>query len=260
MPTVQAPLRIALWSGPRNVSTALMRSFQARGDCAVSDEPLYAHYLAVTGLDHPGREQVLQSQPKDWREVVARLTGPVPGGLPVWYQKHMAHHLLPDVGRDWLDGLRHALLIREPAAMLASLAQVLPQPRLVDTGLPQQWELYCRLADRGGRPPPVVDSRLLLSDPAGVLSELCAALGLDYRPAMLHWPAGPRAEDGVWAPHWYAAVERSTGFAAPREEAPQVPESLRRVLEEAEEIYARLRPVALEPRAPAGGGREATQR
>ena len=245
-PTSEAPVRIAIWSGPRNLSTALMRSFEARGDCAVTDEPLYASYLDATGLAHPGREATLASQERDWRRVVATLLGPVPGGRALWYQKHMAHHLLPELDRGWLGGLRHGFLIREPEAVLTSMLEVWPEPTLADTGLPQQVELFERLAE-GGAPPPVVDSADLLRDPAGILAGLCAALGIDYRPAMLSWPAGRRATDGVWAEHWYAAVERSTGFAPYRPKEARVHERFEGLLAQARALHERLHPHRLRP-------------
>ena len=195
-----------MWSGPRNLSTAMMRSFGNRADCTVVDEPLYAAYLAATGLEHPGREEVIASQPTDWREVCAALSGgPVP--TPVQYQKHMTHHLLPDVDRAALAGLHHAFLVRDPERVLTSYAKVREEPTLEDLGLPQQVELYERY---GG---PVADAADVLRDPAATLGLLCSALDLAFDEAMLSWPAGPRATDGVWAPHWYAGVEASTGFA-----------------------------------------------
>ncbi len=209
-----------MWSGPRNISTALMRAWGNRPDTHVCDEPLYAHYLAVTGLEHPGRDEVLASQPRDWRRVVERLTGPVPGGKRIFYQKHMAHHLLPSIDRGWLDGLMHAFLIRDPREMLLSLERVIAAPTLRDTGLPQQVEIFERVRSGGGRTPPVVDARDVLRDPERMLRLLCRAVGVEFLPSMLHWPAGPRPTDGVWARHWYHNVERSTGFMPhePREQ------------------------------------------
>jgi hypothetical protein len=233
-------LRIAMWSGPRNISTTLMRSFGARLDTAVADEPLYAHYLLATGIDHPGRQEVIARHETDWRKVAAWLTGPVPGGKRVFYQKHMSKHLLPGVGREWLNGLTHAFLIRDPAEMLASFARVVAEPALADTGLPEQVELFEQVADRLGRAPPVVDARDVLTDPPGVLSRLCAELGLDYTDAMLTWPAGRRDTDGTWAPHWYAAVEQSTGFGPPPPRVESLPAALERVLDECRPHYERL--------------------
>ncbi len=231
-----------MWSGPRNLSTALMRSWESRPDTAVVDEPLYAVYLAATGLDHPGRDAVLASQPTDWREVAVTLSGPVPAGAPVWYQKHMAHHLLPRVGRAWLDApsFRHAFLIRDPAAMVVSLDKVTPDPALADTGLPQQVELFDRMAQRGGAAPPVIDAADVLRDPEAALQALCARLGVAFDPAMLAWAPGPRPTDGAWAPHWYASVEASTGFAPPRAEAVTVPDRLAPLVDACRPLYDTL--------------------
>src|SRR4051794_16370771 len=157
-------VRLAMWSGPRNISTALMRSFGARADTLVVDEPLYAYYLAATGLEHPGRAEILASQPTDWRAVADQLTGDLPDGVALYYQKQMTHHLLPDVGGEGLGRLDHAYLTRAPAHVIASYARVRGEPPLADLGYPQQAELYRRY---GG---PVVDAADLLADPAGVLA------------------------------------------------------------------------------------------
>jgi hypothetical protein len=200
--------RIAMWSGPRNISTALLRSWGARSDCVVVDEPLYAFYLTHVDIDHPGHDEIVRSQPTDWETVVDALTtAELPGGATVYYQKHMTHHVLPDIDRARLAPLRHAFLIRDPAGVLRSYAKVRGEPTLEDLGLPQQVELFERF---GG---PVVDARDLLGDPAAGLSALCAALDVGYDPAMLSWPAGPQDSDGVWAKHWYGSVWSSTGFA-----------------------------------------------
>jgi hypothetical protein len=226
--------RVAMWSGPRNISTAMMRSFGSRADTVVVDEPFYAHYLAVTGLDHPGRDAVLASQPNRWEDVAAALTGPLPAGVEVFYQKHMAHHLLPGMGRSWLAGLTHAYLIRDPAHVVASYARVRDEPTLADLGYPQQVEIFRAY---GG---PVVDAADVLRDPAGTLRRLCAALGIPFDEAMLHWPAGPRDTDGVWAPHWYAAVQASTGFAPYRPAPAEVPARLRPLVAAAQPYYDEL--------------------
>ncbi len=229
-----------MWSGPRNISTALLRSWENRPDTFVCDEPLYAHYLAETGLDHPGADEIQRRQETDWRKVVAGLVGPVPGGAALFYQKHMAHHLLPHIGRDWLEALEHVFLIRDPREMLLSLQKVTPDPTLADTGLPQQVELFDAVAARTGRAPLVLDAKDVLQDPEAQLSALCDTLGIEFLAEMLRWPAGSRSTDGVWAPYWYASVERSTGFEAwrPREEA--LPAALEPVLAAAREPYATL--------------------
>lgn len=206
------PVRIAMWSGPRNLSTALLRSWGNREDTAVSDEPLYGHYLHVTGIDHPARDAILAAYDRDWRRVVAHLTGPVPGGRPIWYVKHMTHHVTDDVDLGWLDGLRHCFLIRAPAEVIASYAEVRGDPSLEDLGLPQQWRLFSHVA-ADGDVPPVIDAADVLRDPRAALSAVCDALGVPFSERMLSWPPGRRSTDGVWADHWYGAVERSTGFA-----------------------------------------------
>lgn len=206
-------VRIAMWSGPRNISTAMMRSFGARPDTAVIDEPFYAAYLARTSLDHPLRAQVLASQPNDWRDVVVALLGAIPQGRAVFYQKHMTHHMLPEFGREWMSAVRNAFLIRDPAAVLASYTARRAEVELADIGIVQQRELFEREAERLGYAPPVIESEDVLADPRRALSRLCAALGIEYTDAMLSWPPGRRDTDGVWAPAWYQAVEQSTGFA-----------------------------------------------
>jgi hypothetical protein len=224
--------RIAMWSGPRNISTALMRSFEARSDSVVVDEPLYAYYLKATGIDHPGRDEILATQPQRWPDAVAALLEPQ--AEAVQYQKQMTHHLLPEVGEDWMVGLRHAFLIRDPAQVITSYARVRTDPDLADLGFEQQLRIFRRFSG------PVVDADDLLRDPAGVLRRLCTALDIEFQPAMLAWPAGPRASDGVWARHWYAAVEASTGFAPPRPARVDVPDRLQPLLEQARPYYDEL--------------------
>ena len=251
MPAVTV-VRIAMWSGPRNISTALMRAWENRPDTAVVDEPFYAHYLAQTGIDHPGRDTVLASQPTDWHQVVAMLLGPVPGQRPIFYQKHMTHHLLPGMDPGWLAQVVNCFLIRDPLRMLASYARVRGEPTLADTGLPQQVEIFERVRRSTGHAPPVVDADAVLRDPAGMLGALCAAIGVPFDPRMLSWPAGPRASDGVWAGHWYAGVIASTGFAAPPADTPDLPARLRPLARACDAHYAALRGHAL--KAAAGTG------
>lgn len=239
---MSAPLRLAMWSGPRNVSTALMRSFEVRADTVVCDEPLYAHYLDVTGLDHPMADEVVRRHETDWRKVVRWLTGPLPEGRAVFYQKHMAHHLLPDVERGWLAELTNAFLIRDPRQMLTSLLEILPEPRIEDTGYPQQVELFEAERARTGVDPVVIDSRDLLLDPAGMLAALCERVGIEYDPAMLSWEPGVRETDGCWAEAWYGNALSSTGFQPYREKEVRVPDRFRALEEEAMSLYQRLHP------------------
>jgi sulfotransferase family protein len=233
-------LRVAMWSGPRNISTALMRAWGNRADTVVCDEPFYAYYLRETGRPHPGRDEVLAAHESDWKKVVASLLGELPSGKTVFYQKHMAHHLLPAVDRAWLASVEHAFLIRDPGEMLASLIRVTPDPRLEDTGLPQQWEIFELERTRRGRTPPVVDARDVLGDPPGLLRRLCAELNVPFDEAMLAWAPGPRATDGVWARHWYAAVEASTGFEPYRAGPAVLPDRLSGLREICADYYERL--------------------
>ena len=228
-----SPIRIGMWSGPRNISTALMRSFGSRADCFVTDEPLYAHYLHETGFPHPGRKDTLAAQSTDANAVSSWLTGPVPGGTNIWYQKHMAHHLLNHTPREWIGELRNVILIRDPAEMITSYMQVISNPSPRDLGLPQQSEMLAELGDDV----PVVDSKDILENPSGVIQKLCAALDIPWDENMLTWEAGPWETDGVWAPHWYADVNESTGFATYKAKGMAVPDSLQSVLVECQKHY-----------------------
>jgi hypothetical protein len=205
-----------MWSGPRNISTAMMRSFGNRRDTAVIDEPFYAAYLAGTSIQHPLREESLSSQPTDWRDVVKIILGPAPGDRPIFYQKHMTHHMRPEFDREWIARCRNAFLIRAPEDVLASYTQKRSDVALEDIGFVQQREIFEQEAERLGHAPPVIEGADVLANPGEVLSALCAALEIPFTEQMLHWPPGRHATDGAWAPAWYDAVERSTGFAAPR--------------------------------------------
>ncbi|HUB85644.1 MAG TPA: hypothetical protein VL971_08120 [Rhizomicrobium sp.] len=234
-------IRIAMWSGPRNISTAMMRSFENRDDTAVVDEPFYAAYLAATGLDHPLLAETLASQPNDWRDVVPQILGPVPDGKPIFYQKHMTHHMIEGFGRDWIGKCRNAFLVRAPEDVLASYTQKRADVTLDDIGFVQQRELFEREADRLGHAPPVIESNDVLADPRKALSALCAALDIPFSEKMLSWPAGKRATDGAWAPVWYEAVEKSTGFAAPREPSRKPLDAhLQKIADQARPHYERL--------------------
>jgi hypothetical protein len=224
--------RIAMWSGPRTISTALMRSWENRPDTVVVDEPLYGFYLARSGAAHPGSDKIIHSMMNDWRVVLGQLcSAPLPAGKTVYYQKHMTHHLLPEVDRGPLRGLRHAFLIREPRQLLASYARVRAGPVLADLGLAQQLEIF-RLF--GG---PVVDAADVLRQPRATLEALCAGLGVRFDPAMLSWPAGPRPTDGVWAPYWYDGVWKSTGFGPYRESGTDLPPALEPLAAECRPFY-----------------------
>jgi hypothetical protein len=219
-----------------------MRSWGNREDTLVVDEPFYAHYLEYTGLDHPGREEVIAAHETDWGRVVTALQAPVPEGIGILYQKQMSHHLLPHMGRDWLGSMTHAFLIRDPRPMLASLGEKLGRVDLLATGLPQQVEIFDYVVRATGRMPPVVDAADLLAAPEPVLRHLCAALDVPFTPRMLSWPPGPRATDGVWAKYWYERVEGSTGFEAPAaEESPELTDGLAAIERQCRPLYEKLR-------------------
>lgn len=237
-------MRIAMWSGPRNLSTAMMYAFGARGDCAVIDEPFYAAYLAATGLKHPMREEILSAQPISPQEVADGLIGPVPNGLPHYYQKHMTHHMLADVPRDWMRSVVNVFLIRHPARVIASYAAKRESPTFDDIGFGQQTELY-DMVQAFDPDPPVIDSGDIRRDPETVLRALCRRIGLPFTSRMLHWSKGGHPDDGVWAPHWYGAVWQSEGFAGPEGPLPDVPEQHRGLLEAALPHYQRLKSAAL---------------
>jgi len=232
--------RLAVWSSPRNISTALLRAWENRPDTIVCDEPLYAYYLKRTGLPHPGADEIIAHHENDWRKVAAWLTGPVPEGASVFYQKHMAHHLLDEVERSWIAELENAFLIRDPREMLLSLDQVTPDPGPLDTGLPQLLELFEAERARTGRVPAVLDARDVLTNPRGVLAAFCERVGVPFREEMLAWPAGPRDTDGIWAKHWYAAVERSTAFEPWRPRAGALRPALEPVLAAVRPAYEAL--------------------
>jgi Sulfotransferase domain len=236
------PIRVAMWSGPRNISTAMMRSFENRPDTSVIDEPFYAAFLKATGIDHPMREESMASQPTDPRAVVKQILGPVPGGRPIWYQKHMTHHMVDGFPQDWTSGMRNAFLIRAPEDVLVSYVQKREAVTLDDIGFVSQAALFDREAQRLGRAPPVMHGEDVLADPRGTLGALCAALDIAFDEAMLAWPAGRRASDGVWSEVWYASVERSTGFGPPRAPASraQLPVRLQHIADAARPHYEKL--------------------
>ncbi|MEM7696474.1 MAG: HAD family hydrolase [Pseudomonadota bacterium] len=232
-------MRLVMWSGPRNLSTAMMRAFEARGDCTVMDEPFYAVYLATTGLHHPMRDAILAAHETNADRVIEACTK-APAQTPIVYQKHMTHHMVDGIDLSWVAATAEAFLIRDPAAVAASYEAKRENPTLGDLGVERQTMLFERAAERTGRTPPVIDADDVLANPARVLAALCAALSIPFTNKMLRWPAGRRANDGVWATHWYRAVERSTGFGPPRPPGPLVSDHARRLADAARPYYDRL--------------------
>jgi len=238
-------MKIAMWSGPRNLSTAMMYAFAARGDCAVSDEPFYAAYLSATGIDHPMRAEVIASQPTDPAKVAARCIGPNPDNQPHWYQKHMTLHMIPAFDRGFLRELTNVFLLRHPARVIASYVKKREAPTLADIGFVQQAELFDQVADLTGAAPPVITAESIRQNPRQALARLCNCLGLPFTDRMLHWPAGPKPYDGVWAPHWYNAVHRSIGFEDPEGPLPDLPPEYQRLADQALAAHDRLAAHAL---------------
>lgn len=232
-------MRIAMWSGPRNLSTAMMYAFGARGDCDIVDEPFYAVYLLQTGINHPMRQEIIASQPQNPGEVIETLLGPIPGRLPLQYQKHMSHHMVEGVARYWLGDVKNVFLIRHPARVVASYAAKRENPDLDDIGLRQQVELY-DYARAMGDDPIVVDSEDIRAAPEAMLRALCEELGIEFLPQMLSWPKGGHAADGVWAKHWYGTAHRSTGFNSEIAPLPELEGDLGALVEEAMPYYRRL--------------------
>ena len=236
-----------MWSGPRNISTAMMRAWGNRADTTVVDEPLYAFYLKATGKEHPVAEEVIAAGETDWRKVISCLTNDVPPSehkgpshIGVFYQKQMTHHLLPQIDREWLGSLTNCFLIRDPAEVIASYIRKNDDPTLEDIGFVQQAEIFDWVRERSGAIPPVIDARDVLQNPDRILRLLCGAVGVEFDPAMLSWPPGLRATDGVWAKHWYGEVAQSTRFAPYRAQRAEVPGRLREIEARCRECYDEL--------------------
>ena len=229
-----------MWSGPRNISTAMMRAWGNRPDTFVCDEPLYAHYLRVTGLPHPGAAEVIAGHESDWRRVVAWLTAAAPERKPIFYQKHMTHHLLPEIDRSWLGWVTNCFLIRHPREVITSYIAKNNDPTVEDVGFIQQAEIFDWVRAHSESTPPVLDAREIQEDPRRMLGLLCDALAVEFSEDMLSWPPGLRASDGIWAKHWYKEVESSTSFRPYQPKPENIPERLAKVYEKCLEFYDRL--------------------
>lgn len=231
---------VAMWSGPRNLSTALMYSFAARGDCAVWDEPFYAPFLKATGRPDPLRDDIIARHDSDPQSVARACATAAPGGTPHVYHKHMALHMLPDFPTGFMAQATNVFLIRDPARVVASYAQKREDPTLADIGFVQQARMFDAEARRLCHPPIVIDSADIRADPRAMLTSLCNALGLPFTDRMLSWPPGPKAHDGIWAPHWYGAIHRSTGFEGAEGPLPDLPPPFAALAARAMPHYERL--------------------
>ena len=229
-----------MWSGPRNISTAMMYAFDNRVDCHVTDEPLYANFLMSTGTRHPGAKTVMEKHETDLEQVISQLIGPIPGGKPIWYQKHMCHHVPGDSDLSWIDGFSNCFLIRDPREVLSSLSKITSAIDLWSIGLPQQYRIVEHVIETKGRIPPVIDSKDVLINPEGVLSSLCRELGIQFSEEMTSWDPGPRDCDGNWAEYWYQSVWESSGFSPYSTKELDLPISLESIVEDAQEIYQSL--------------------
>lgn len=237
---MSAPRYIAMWSGPRNISTAMMRSWENRPDTFVHDEPFYAHYLEQTGIEHPGAEEIIATYETDWRKVAETLTGTIPEGKTIYFQKHMTHHMLDNMSWEWILKLTNCFLIREPSRVLISYTKVIPNPSIEQTGLPHQVELFNYVYRHTGKIPPVLSEKDVLTNPRRALTALCEAIDLPFMDSMLSWPAGKRDTDGCWSKYWYSSVEKSTEFMPYEEYVRHVPEYLLGLLEECNALYNQM--------------------
>jgi hypothetical protein len=240
MSRIQVPIRIAMWSGPRNISTAMMRAWSNRSDTFVVDEPFYAFYLNATGKKHPGADEVIGAGETDWRKVVARLTGRLPESKRIFFQKQMTHHLLPEVDREWLGAVANCFLIRDPREVIASYVKKREDPALEDLGFVQQAEIFDFVCTRTNAIPPIIDAKDVLENPERILRLLCEAVGVEFSKSMLSWPPGLRETDGVWAKYWYAEVAKTTSFQLYRPRPHEVPGHLSETHERCCECYDRL--------------------
>jgi len=230
-----------MWSGPRNISTAMMRAWGNRADTAVIDEPFYAYYLKRTGKKHPDASEIIAGGETDWRKIVASLrTESIPSGKRIFFQKQMTHHLLPEVDREWIVDLTNCFLIRDPREVILSYIKKNPEPMLEDLGFVQQRKIFNFVRERTGKAPPVVDARDVLENPERILRILCDAIGVPFDVAMLSWPPGLRDSDGIWAKYWYDDVARSTSFLPYKSREGNVPDRLRTMYDQCRECYERL--------------------
>ena len=232
-------MNIAMWSGPRNLSSAMMYAFDQRADCAVIDEPFYGPYLRMTGLAHPMADEIMASRPEDAETVQGQLRGPSPGGKAHFYQKHMCQHMIPGMPRDFMADCVNVFLIRHPARVASSFLKGYPETVATDLGYDLQAELFDEVKAMG-QEPVVIDSADIRADPEGMLRALCEAIGIPFDPAMLSWPSGPKGCDGVWAPHWYKSLHASTGFAGAEGALPEVRGHVAELVEETMPYYERL--------------------
>jgi hypothetical protein len=234
------PIRIAMWSGPRNISTAMMRAWGNRHDTIVIDEPFYAYYLRVTGIEHPGAYEVIASGETDWRKIVTHLTQPIADGKQIFFQKQMTHHLLPEIDREWLGSVTNCFLIRDPREVISSYIKKRQNPALEDLGFVAQGEIFDFVRTLTNAVPPVIDARDVLQNPESTLRRLCEAVGAEFSKSMLSWPPGLRNTNGIWAKYWYGEVAKTTSFQPYRPSHCELPAKFREVYERCRNCYEKL--------------------
>ena len=233
----QNKIRIAMWSGPRNISTAMMRSFENREDTFVIDEPFYAYYLSHSGLNHPGKEKVLKSQSTKWDEVVRLITGDIPDNKSIWYQKHMVHHIADDKNIDWVKDFQNCFLIRHPKEVIISYAKQTPISGITDLGFVQQVNLFKKIKTLTGKAPFVFDAKDILINPEKHLKKMCEYFNINFSRKMLIWSKGKRKTDGVWSPYWYKNVINSNSFFTYKDSQEKVSPQYKNLLNECLPYY-----------------------
>jgi len=246
MTTPTQPIRLSMWSGPRNISTAMMRAFGNRSDCQPVDEPFYAYYLSKTGLRHPMRDEVIASQATGWKEVIEQIDAPLPQGKSLLYLKHMTQHILPEIDKESMRDHTHCFLIRHPRLVIASFSEKWSGVSAEATGFKQQLALYNYYKDQGATVC-VIEGEDVQKSPKAMLELLCRKCSISFDEKMLSWPLGPRPEDGVWGKHWYNAVENSSSFAPYVEKEVSLDPELEKLAEELEPYYNEMKRHKIEP-------------
>ena len=235
-----SPKKIGMWSGPRNISTALMRSFENRSDTAVLDEPFYAYFLNETGIKHPIYKQVIQTYETSWKNISNTLTGPIPNGKSIWYQKLMTHHWVKNAPLDWLEKIHNCFLIRNPKQVIISYLKIHNNitPELI--GLPQQLHIFNTVVKKTNKIPIVISSEDILENPKLMLELLCNLLDIPFSDQMLQWPKGTRDSDGIWGEYWYKNVVQTTSFKKPLNQTEKMSDRLANLLEECMSYYKQM--------------------
>ena len=233
-------IRIAMWSGPRNISTAMMRAWESRADTFVIDEPFYAYYLSETNLDHPGKENVISEGELDVGKISDGLINDESGSCSVYYQKHITHHLLDSIDRSWMKSVKNCFLIRDPKEMILSYSKVHSDLNMHLLGIKEQYEIFEYVRGLTGEIPPVIDSKDVLTNPSDLLRKFCNKIGVIFSEEMLSWPRGARETDGNWGKYWYKNVVNSTGFNSYKPKTEEVPEKYRELYAECYLFYEKL--------------------